>query len=139
MSTSHYSNGNYEPIKSSNPNPALLPHMRKAVYAWEDSLHHPSIQHSRPECTDVGANTITLKDKILAPMPKKPSALPRLLSLLAGGVSLLLLDGFAIAHYADSVVEAVVIALVTMPTGGFILATALAIADVSGEDTDWMQ
>jgi hypothetical protein len=112
MSTSHYSNNNY----------------------------HPSIQHSRPESTDVGADTIKLQDKVLAPMPNtRRSPLPRLLALLAGGVALLLLDGFAIAHYADSVVEAVIIALVTMPTGGFILATALAIADVSGEDTDWLQ
>ena len=139
MSTSHYSNGNYKPIKSSDPNPALS-QMRKAVYAWQDDYTHPSIQHSRPECTDVGANTITLKDNVLAPMPNtRRSPLPRLLTLLAGGVALLLLDGFAIAHYADSVVDAVIIALVTMPTGGFILATALAIADVSGEDTDWMQ
>ena len=111
MSTSHYSNGNYT---------------------------HPSIQHSRPECTDVGANTITLKDKVLAPMPNtRRSPLPKLLALLAGGVALLLLDGCAIAYYADSVTESVIIALVTMPTGGFLLAVAMAIADVDS-DTDWM-
>jgi len=122
MSTSHYSKS------------------IQAVYDHVDKPVHPSLAHSRPESTDVGADTITLKDKVLAPMPNtRRSPMPKLLALLAGGVALLLLDGCAIAHYADSVVEAVIIALVTMPTGGFILATALAIADVTGEDTDWLQ
>ena len=133
MSTSHYSNGNYKPIKSSNPNPALISpsrtddfpepgmrEMREAVYAWEDSLSHPSLAHSRPEAGDVGSETIRFNIR-------HKSQLPRLTALLFAGIMLLLADGAAIAYYADSVVEATIIALATMPTGGFIIATALAI------------
>jgi len=116
MSTSHYSKS------------------IQAVYDHVDKPVHPSLAHSRPESTDVGADTIKITDKVLAPMPARRSPLPKLLALLAGGVALLLLDGCAIAYYADSVVEAVIIALVTMPTGGFILATAIAIADAEEDE-----
>ena len=125
MSTSHYSRTDYSDlvgksgIKSSDKNPSLA-QMREAVYAWEDALSHPSLTHSRPECSDVGSQTIRFN---ITPKPQ----LPRLTALLFAGIMLLLADGAAIAYYSDSVVEATLIALATMPTGGFIIATAIAI------------
>lgn len=41
------------------------------------------------------------------------------------GVALLLADGAALAHFADSTVEAVILALLCMPTGLFVIAAGL--------------
>jgi len=109
MSTSHYSNTNYEPNN-----------LNAVVADWQEPLSHPSLTHSRPECSDVGSQTIRFN---ITPKPQ----LPHLTAFLFAGIMLLLADGAAIAYYSDSVVEATLIALATMPTGGFIIATAIAI------------
>jgi hypothetical protein len=53
--------------------------------------------------------------------------MPKLLALLAGGVALLLLDGCAIAHYADTAFEATVFSLLTMPAAGYVISCAFAL------------
>jgi hypothetical protein len=40
------------------------------------------------------------------------------------GVLLLMADGLALAHYADDVVEACILAVLCMPTGLFVMAAA---------------
>jgi hypothetical protein len=41
------------------------------------------------------------------------------------GTCLLICDGLALAHFADNTLEAVVLALLCMPTGLFVIAAAL--------------
>jgi len=47
--------------------------------------------------------------------------------LLALGVILLLLDGCALAHFADSIPEGVVLAALTMPAALFVILCALEV------------
>lgn len=132
MSTSHYSRTDYSDIatkpkiKSSDPNPTTLSNMREAVYAWEDSLSHPSLAHSRPECTDIGTDTIRLGDRVPA-NTRRRSPLVAAVALMFMGIGLLILDGCALAHYADAAFEAFVIAMVTAPAAVFVIATAFVV------------
>lgn len=117
MSTSHYSNTNYE------PKPETL---HAVVHDWQDPLSHPSLRHSRPECTDIGANTIRLGDRVPA-NTRRRSPLVAAVALMFMGVGLLVLDGCALVHFADETFEAFVIAMVTAPTAVFVIATAFVV------------
>jgi len=97
---------------------------------------HKSLEHSRPECNDIGSQTIKFDQRVSVPENRRRSPLPRLLALLAGGVLLLLVDGSAIVHYADSVIEATVFSLLTMPAATFLIMVALTIADLNEADSD---
>lgn len=138
MSTSHYSRTDYSDlvgkpgIKSSDKNPALA-QMREAVYAWEDSLSHPSLVHSRPQCSDVGADTLRLSDRIVPANIRRPrrSPLVAAVALLVMGIGLLILDGCALAHYADAAFESTVIALVSLPSAVFVVATAFVVRSLT--------
>jgi len=99
MSTSHYSNQNY----------------------------HSSVAHSRPESTDAGSGTIKLHHRVPLPQNKRRRPYRKLLALLVGGVALLLLDGCAIAEYADTAFEATVFSLLTMPAAGYVISCAFAL------------
>jgi hypothetical protein len=100
MSTSHYSNNNY----------------------------HSSLPQSRPENTDAGADTIRLYQRVpLLENTRRRVSYRKLLALLTGGVALLLLDGCAIIEYADTVLEATVFSLLTMPAAGYVISCAIAL------------
>jgi len=87
-----------------------------------------STSHSRPPQGDVGRDTIRLPigDPHLSPhlTPRRPQRTAATVWLLAG-IVLLLADGTAMAHFADSGVEACIIAALTMPTGIFVILAAL--------------
>ena len=78
---------------------------------------------SRPPQGDVGRDTIRLPlgDPHLRPRPQRTAATGWLLV----GIALLMADGCAMAHFADSVVEAVIVASLTMPTGILVILAAL--------------
>ena len=123
MSTSHYSNGNYKPIKSSNPNPALS-QMRKAVYNWEHPLSHPSLLHSRPEAGDVGMDTIRIP--LAATRNYHKAALrARYVALFALAAVLLMADGIALAVWTETVVEHYVFAALAISAELLLIACAV--------------
>jgi hypothetical protein len=138
MSTSHYSKSIqpvYDHLDLTSPSrtddyPEPGMDIKTVAHDWQDPLSHPSLAHSRPECRDVGSSTIKITDRYPVPENTRRSTMPKLLALLAWGVALLLLDGCAIAHFADTSVEATIIALVTMPAAGFLIATAIHIRNV---------
>lgn len=116
MSTSHYSNKNYRnldvtPIKSSDPNPSPVPL----------TPYHGSVFHSRPAATDAGSGTIKLHYN------RRRRSYRKLLALLVAGIALLLLDGYAIAKYSDTVFEATVFSLLTIPASLYVISCAFAI------------
>lgn len=79
---------------------------------------------SRPAQSDIGSDTIRI------PLDTTPTNHRRHRRAAANvwllvGIVLLLADGTAMAHFADSGVEAVIIALLTMPTGILVILAAL--------------
>jgi len=79
---------------------------------------------SRPPQGDVGRDTIRLPlgDPHLS--PRRPQRTAAAVWILAG-IALLLADGTAMVHFADSGVEACIIAALTMPTGIFVILAAM--------------
>lgn len=125
MSTSHYSNGNYEPIKSSNPHPALISPSRTDDYPEIPEASGLS-RHSRPAQTDVGSQTMRI------PLPIHYSASRRgrqnkALWLFIAGLALTVVDGVCLAFYADMPIESVILAALSMIAGGFITAVAVSL------------
>jgi len=64
---------------------------------------------------------IPLGDSHLRPRPQRTAAAVWLLV----GIALLMADGCAMAHFADSGVEACIVAALTMPTGIFVILAAM--------------
>jgi len=78
---------------------------------------------SRPAQEDVGSNTIRIPLKTT--QPKKHTITPSVWLTL--GVCLLLADGVCVYKYADSPLESIVLALLTMPTGILVILAALEV------------
>jgi hypothetical protein len=81
---------------------------------------------SRPAQNDVGADTIRIPLSQAAPNRRRRTRATQL-AWLAVGVALLLADGTAMYRYADSALESVCIALLTMPTGILVILAALQV------------
>lgn len=79
--------------------------------------------YSRP-ARDIGADTIRIPLDGVPTNQRCHSRAAATIWLLIG-IVLLLADGTAMAHFADSGVEAVIIALLTMPTGILVILAAL--------------
>jgi hypothetical protein len=79
---------------------------------------------SRPSQNDVGADTIRIPITDCPPNTRKHTRLAANIWLLVG-IVLLLADGTAMYHFADSPLEATIIALLTMPTGILVILAAL--------------
>ena len=79
--------------------------------------------YSRPPQGDVGRDTIRIPigDPHLRPRPQRTAATVWLLV----GVGLLMADGCAMAYFAESPVEACIVAALTMPTGILVILAAL--------------
>jgi hypothetical protein len=80
--------------------------------------------YSRPPQTDIGCDTIRLPLGEPHLSPRRPQRTAAAVWLLVG-VALLMADGCAMAHFADSTVEAVIVAALTMPTGILVILAAL--------------
>jgi hypothetical protein len=80
---------------------------------------------SRPAQNDVGSDTIRINHRV-APNTRRRTRATQL-AWLAVGVALLITDGTAIFHFADSPVESVILALLTMPTGILVILAALEV------------
>jgi len=80
--------------------------------------------YSRPPQGDVGRDTIRLPVGDPHLSPRRPQRTAAAVWLLVG-VGLLMADGCAMAHFADSAVEAVIVAALTMPTGMLVILAAL--------------
>ena len=80
--------------------------------------------YSRPAQTDVGADTIRIPLTDCPPNAKKHTRLAANIWLFVG-IVLLLADGTAMYHFADSPLEATIIAALTMPTGILVIVAAL--------------
>jgi hypothetical protein len=78
---------------------------------------------SRPAQEDVGSQTIRIP--LASTRHTKPSIAPTI--WLAVGICLLLADGVAVYRFADSIVEIVILALLTMPTGTLVILAALEV------------
>ena len=81
---------------------------------------------SRPAQSDVGADTIRIPLPQVAPNRRRRTRATQL-AWLAVGVMLLICDGTAVYKFADSPVESVILALLTMPTGILVILTALQV------------
>ena len=81
---------------------------------------------SRPAQSDIGADTIRIPLPHIAHNSRRHTRATQL-AWLAVGVALLLADGTAVYRYADSPVESICLALLTMPTGILVILTALQI------------
>lgn len=79
---------------------------------------------SRPPQGDVGRDTIRIQIDGVPTNQRRDSRLAANLWVVAG-IVLLLCDCAAMAHFADSGVEACIIALLTVPTGIFMILAAL--------------
>jgi len=89
--------------------------------------HYSSPQYATQARRTDGADTITpawLKNPDL-PENVRRTTRRNAACWLFVGVALLLADGAALAHFADSTVEAVILALLCMPTGLFVIAAGL--------------
>jgi hypothetical protein len=80
--------------------------------------------YSRPAQNDVGADTIRISLADCPTNTRKHTRLAANIWLLVG-IVLLLTDGTAMYHFADSPLEATIIALLTMPTGILVVLAAL--------------
>jgi len=99
---------------------------REAPHDRNHKQHDMSTSHyaSRPEQSDVGSNTIRI------PLDRVPKNTRRHSNLtirlwMAIGVALLIADGTAMVHFADSPLEASIIAFLTMPTGILVMLAAI--------------
>jgi hypothetical protein len=77
--------------------------------------------YSRPAQYDVGADTVRITTA--PPNTRRRSSTTAALWMLVG-VLLLMCDGLALAHFANDVVEACILAALCMPTGLFVMACA---------------
>jgi len=75
---------------------------------------------SRPVQNDVGADTIRIPLHVPQNRRRHSAA-----AWMFFGVCLLLADGAALAHFADSPLEAGILAALTMPTGILVILAAL--------------
>lgn len=80
---------------------------------------------SRPAQTDIGADTLRINHRV-APNTRRRTRATQL-AWLAVGVALLLADGTAVYKFADSPIESVILALLTMPTGILVMITAMQV------------
>jgi len=80
---------------------------------------------SRPPQNDVGADTLRINHRV-APNTRRRTRATQL-AWLAVGVALLITDGTAVFHFANSPLEATIIALLTMPTGILVILAALEV------------
>jgi len=80
--------------------------------------------YSRPPQGDVGSDTIRIPLEAGQTNQRHQCRLAANVWLLVG-IVLLLADGTAMMHFADSGVEACIIAALTMPTGIFVILAAL--------------
>jgi hypothetical protein len=75
---------------------------------------------SRPPQFDVGADTVRITTP---PNIRRRSSTTAALWMLVG-VLLLMCDGIALAHFANDVVEACILAALCIPTGLFVMLAA---------------
>jgi hypothetical protein len=124
MSTSHYSRS-YTDLTSP---------YRTDEYPepWADCRPRSSIQHSRPEAGDVGAETIRMPLPTHIPKSKPVSGR----GFVLAGLLLMLADGCGLAYFCDSFWEAVVFCALTVPAGFFTLYAAWEIYSLNDHE-DW--
>lgn len=79
---------------------------------------------SRPAQSDIGADTIRIPLEGIPQNRKRRIRLAQQVYFFVG-VALLIADGTAMHHFADSVIEAVIIAALTFPTAALVIAAAL--------------
>ena len=80
--------------------------------------------YSRPPQADVGRDTIRIPLGDPHLIPRRPQRTAATAWLLVG-IALLMADGCAMAHFAESAVEACIVAALTMPTGILVILAAL--------------
>jgi len=78
--------------------------------------------YSRPPQGDTGRDTIRIPVGTLR--PRRPQRTAATVWLLVG-IGLLMADGCAMAHFAESAVEACIVAGLTMPTGVLVILAAM--------------
>lgn len=116
MSTSHYSRN----------------HADTEIKPYTPSRRHPSIQYSRPEAGDVGAETICMPIPRHIPNSKPTSGR----GFVLAGLLLMLADGCGLAYFCDSFWEAVVFCCLTVPAGFFTLFAAWEVYSLN-DNEDW--
>jgi len=79
---------------------------------------------SRTASNDAGLNTIRLPIAQEIQIRRKHTRITANIWLLVG-IMLLICDGTAMYHFADSAVEATIIAILSMPTGILVILAAL--------------
>lgn len=79
---------------------------------------------SRPAQNDVGSDTIRIPLDGVRKNTRRHSKLTIKLWVLIG-VAMLVADGTAMVHFADSPLEASIIAFLTMPTGILVILAAI--------------
>jgi hypothetical protein len=131
MSTSHYASTSYNSITSPSrtddyPEPHMS-EMRSVLPAWESPLSkadRPSLSRSRPECNDVGMDTIRIP-LAAARNYHKAALRARYVALFALAAVMLMADGIALAVWTENVVEHYVFAALAISAELLLIACAI--------------
>lgn len=116
MSTSHYASTNYQDRQIKDLN-AVSP-------GWQEPLSHPSLSRSRPECNDVGMDTIRIP--LAAARNYHKAALRACyVALFALAAVMLMADGIALAVWTENVVEHYVFAALAISAELLLIACAI--------------
>jgi hypothetical protein len=116
MSTSHYASTNYQDRQIKDLN-AVSP-------GWQEPLSHPSLSRSRPECNDVGMDTIRIP-LAAARNYHKAALRARYVALFALAAVMLMADGIALAVWTETVVEHYVFAALAISAELLLIACAI--------------
>jgi hypothetical protein len=121
MSTSHYASTNYQDRQVKDLN-AVSP-------GWESPLsraNHPSLSfsRSRPECNDVGMDTLRIPLAV-ARNYHKAALRARYVTLFSLAALLLMADGIALAVWSENVVEHYVFAALAISAELLLIACAI--------------
>lgn len=119
MSTSHYASTNYQDRQIKDLS-AVSP-------GWESPLSRadrPSLSRSRPECNDVGMDTLRIP-LAAARNYHKAALRARYLALFALAAVMLMADGIALAVWTENVVEHYVFAALAISAELLLIACAI--------------